>query len=277
LEGVILTKGGEQKECNNPKVCFLFRTPEKLSYHFKDAGFDLLSTANNHANDFGLTGRLTTQRVLDSLGIKHAGSTETPFTILRNKGFVVGFLAMSPNKGTLNLHDEIQLLEIISLLDSITDFIIVSIHGGAEGSKNQNITRENEFYYGEDRGNIYELSHLLIDNGADVILGHGPHVVRGIELYKGRIIAYSLGNFLTYGRFNLKGPNALAPILELQVMNDGRFVDGTIHSFIQDYNLGPIIDPEFRAGRKIKELSENDFPENEISIDDSGKIIYLER
>ena len=52
LEGTILTDGGEQKECNNPKACFLFRTPDYLAFHFQDKGFDLMSLANNHANDF---------------------------------------------------------------------------------------------------------------------------------------------------------------------------------------------------------------------------------
>ena len=69
--------------------------------------------------------------------------------------------------------------------------------------KNQRVTREREYYYGENRGNVYELAHLMVDHGADVILGHGAHVVRAIEVYNQRVIAYSLGNFLTYSRFNL--------------------------------------------------------------------------
>ena len=57
LEGTILNEGGDQKECNNPKLCYLFRSPEYLSENFVKAGFDLMSVANNHANDFGETGR----------------------------------------------------------------------------------------------------------------------------------------------------------------------------------------------------------------------------
>jgi len=277
LEGTILTKGGDPKECKNPKACYLFRTPEFLSYHFKDAGFDILSIANNHANDFGKEGRLNTQKVLDSLGILHAGSIEKPYTIVRRKDIVVGLLAMSPNKGTVLFHDEKYAIEIVNLLDSITDIVIVSLHIGAEGAINQNITRKTEFYYGEDRGNVYELSRLLIDEGADLILGHGPHVVRALDIYKDRLIIYSMGNFLTYGRFNLRGPLAYAPIFHVNLKNNGEFLSGNIESFIQDYNFGPIKDSKQRAVKKIMYLTENDFPESDLKIDESGKISYLKR
>ena len=277
LEGVILSEGGEQKKCNNPKACYLFRTPEYLAYQFKENGFDLLSVANNHANDFGQTGRSTTQKVLDSLNIVHAGSVENPISILKLKGVSVGFVAFAPNKGTQSIHDEENAIKMVQSLDSLTDIVVVSFHAGAEGSKHQHVTKSREFYYGEDRGNVYEFSHLMIENGADVILGHGPHVVRGIEVFKGKLIAYSLGNFLTYGRFNLKGPNAYSPLLKFHINSTGECLDGEIVSYIQDYNLGPIPDSKFRATNTIKNLSEIDFPENEISIDDSGKIIYLHR
>ncbi len=277
LEGTILTEGGDPKECKNPKACYLFRTPEYLSYHYKDAGFDLLSIANNHANDFGKEGRLNTQKVLDSLGILHAGSIELPYTILRRKDIVIGLLAMSPNKGTVLFHDEEYAIEIVNLLDSIADIVIVSLHIGAEGAKNQNVTRKTEFYYGEDRGNVYELSRLLIDEGADLILGHGPHVVRALDIYKNRLIVYSMGNFLTYGRFNLRGPAAYAPIIHVNLKNNGEFLSGNIESFIQDYNFGPIKDSKQRALKKIMYLTENDFPESDLKIDESGKISYLKR
>lgn len=276
LEGTILNEGGEAKECKNPKACYLFRTPEYLTFHLKEAGFDLFSLANNHANDFGKTGRINTQKVLDSLKIRYSGALEKPFTILRQKGITIGMLAMAPNKGTISFHNEDYASELVDMLDSLVDIVIVSLHIGAEGSKNQNVTRKREFYYGEDRGNVYELSRKLIDKGADVILGHGPHVVRALDVYKNRIIAYSLGNFLTYGRFNLRGPNAYAPILELKLSPKGEFYEGTIHSYIQDYTYGPRYDPKSRAMSAMKNLTEIDFPESEIYIDEKGRISYLQ-
>ncbi len=276
LEGVILDEGGEQKECKNPKACYLFRTPTALTFHFQKAGFDFLSLANNHANDFGETGRQNTQRVLDSLGIAYAGAVEQSDTSRSFKRLRVGLLAVAPNKGTISIHDQELIAGIVEELDKENDFVIVSFHAGAEGAKNQHVTREREYYYGEDRGNVYEFAHEMIDKGADLLLGHGPHVPRAIEVYKDRLIAYSLGNFLTYGRFNLKGPNGEAPVLEAVLDNEGKFISGQIHSYYQDYTLGPRKDDSQRAMLRIKQLSEEDFPESPVAIDDTGRILYIQ-
>lgn len=274
LEGTILNSGGEQKECNNPKLCYLFRSPEYLAENFRESGFDLMSVANNHANDFGDTGRRNTQNVLDSLGIAHAGSVDQPFTIQKIGHIKVGFCAFAPNRGTMSIHQYDQIKSIIQQLDSLSDFVVVSFHAGAEGSKHQHVTRSREYYYGEDRGNVYELAHLMIDNGADVILGHGPHVVRAIEVYKNRIIAYSLGNFLTYGRFNLRGLAGEAPLLEIKISPDGSFFKGQIHAFRQTYENGPRNDSDLSSIKTIQRLSLEDFPENPVVVDDTGRINF---
>lgn len=276
LEGTILNEGGEQKECNNPKLCYLFRSPEFLSGNFKKNGFDLMSVANNHANDFGLTGRKNTQRVLDSLKINHAGSIDQPFTIAKIGRLKIGFCAFAPNRGTASIHQYEKIKTIIQKLDSATDIVIASFHAGAEGSKHQHVTRKREYYYGEDRGNVYELSHMMIDNGADIVLGHGPHIVRAIEVYNERIIAYSLGNFLTYGRFNLRGLAGEAPILEVQTDASGKFLKGKIHAFRQSYSLGPRNDSNLSSIKTIQRLSLEDFPENPVMINSSGSIEYKE-
>ncbi|SNT38988.1 capsule synthesis protein PGA_cap [Ekhidna lutea] len=277
LEGTILDEGGEQKECNNPKLCYLFRSPEYLARNFTANGFDLMSVANNHANDFGETGRKNTQRVLDSLGIAHAGSVDQPFTIAKIGRLKIGFCAFAPNRGTVSIHQYENIKSIIQHLDSLTDIVVASFHAGAEGSKHQHVTRKREYYYGEDRGNVYELAHLMIDNGADIILGHGPHIVRAIEVYKERIIAYSLGNFLTYGRFNLRGLAGEAPLLIVKTDATGRFMTGQIHAFRQSYSLGPRNDLNLSSIKTIQRLSLEDFPENPVTIDDEGRIIYLDK
>lgn len=276
LEGTILNEGGEQKECNNPKLCFLFRSPEYLTANFKENGFDLMSLANNHANDFGAEGRRNTQRVMDSLGIAHAGSIDQPFVIKKVGHIKVGFCAFAPNRGTMSIHQIEKVKEIIQHLDSTSDIVIASFHAGAEGVKNQHVTKKREFYYGEDRGNVYELAHQMIDYGADVVLGHGPHVPRAMEVYKKKLIAYSLGNFLTYGRFNLRGAAGEAPLLELKTNANGDFLEGQIHAFRQNYSLGPRNDVKLSAIKTIQRLSLDDFPNNQISIDDLGRITYFE-
>jgi hypothetical protein len=251
--------------------------PEYMTDNFVNAGFDVLSVANNHSGDFGLEGRENTGRVLDEKGINYAGFDTKPYTIFREGELIYGFVAFAPNKGTASINDIDSAVKIVQLLDTLSDVVIVSFHGGAEGKKFQHVTRKTEFFYGENRGNVYEFAHKLIDAGADVIFGHGPHVPRAIEVYNKRFISYSLGNFSTYARFNLRGENALAPIAKINVSPKGEFYNGKIISAIQT-GLGiPKIDLKNRAGMKIKALLENDFPEAEIFIDHSGVISYIEK
>jgi hypothetical protein len=276
LEGVVLNSGGDPKNCKNPKICYLFRSPEYILYNLNDAGFDVLSTANNHAGDFGDPGKKNTARVLDSLGIAHAGSVEKPFMIFEKEKIRYGFAAFAPNKGTPQIGDLESAKETIAHLDSLSDIVIVSFHGGAEGKDHMHVTKETEYFYGENRGNVYEFAHQLIDVGADIVFGHGPHVPRAIEVYNDRFIAYSLGNFCTYARFNLQGESAFAPIVKVSVSHEGAFKMGEIISAIQTGFGVPIIDSKHRAARLIRSLSAEDFQEAKIVIGDSGVITYIE-
>ncbi|MCV9386323.1 CapA family protein [Reichenbachiella ulvae] len=276
LEGVILNEGGEQKKCNNPDVCYLFRSPESMLENLVDAGFDVLSLANNHAGDFGNTGRKSTMNALDSLGLNYAGLISAPTTIFKRDGMTYGMVAFSPNRGTILIHDEEQAIRLVSKLDSLVDVLIVSFHAGAEGHDHQHVTRKREFYYGEDRGNVYEFARLMIDHGADVIFGHGPHVSRAVDLYKDRFIVYSLGNFCTYGRFNLRGVKGIAPIVKVQTDSQGKFLQGQIIPIYQPGAGGPRFDLNNRAIKVMKELTEKDFPESHLKIEDSGIISYID-
>lgn len=275
-EGVILNEGGQQKNCSNPAVCYLFRSPEYMAQRLQEAGFDVMSLANNHAGDFGDAGRKNTMRVFDSLGIHHAGQEARPFTVFRFDSLTIGFAAFSPNVGTVKINDYSRAKAIIHHLDSISDIVMVSFHGGAEGAKYTNVTRQREYFVGEDRGNVYEFAHLVIDAGADIVFGHGPHVPRAVEIYKNRFIAYSLGNFATYGRFNLRGDNGLAPIVKIYTNRKGEFLYGKIISAKQVDGGVPKLDYEHHAAMRIKQLTEQDFPESKILIDEVGNINYIQ-
>jgi hypothetical protein len=114
----------------------------------------------------------------------------------------------------------------------------------------------------------------MIDAGADVVFGHGPHVTRAVEIYRDRFIGYSLGNFCTYGRFSLNGPNGIAPVVKLKVDISGRFISGKIIPVFQLPGAGVRVDPEKRAIRKIQDLVALDFPDALIRISDNGEISY---
>ena len=277
LEGVILNEGGIPKYCSDPSICYAFRSPEVYSYHLADAGFDVMSTANNHAGDFGDPGRENTMRVLDVLGIAHGGQLTKPTATFVRNGVRYGFAAFAPNTGTLSINDIPNAMRIVRELKQVSDVVIVSFHGGAEGSKHEHVTRQREVFYGENRGNVYEFAHAMVDAGADIILGHGPHVTRAVEVYKDRFIAYSLGNFNTYGRFNLRGPNGIAPIVKVYLHPDGRFMYGQIIPTYQSGEGGARIDAGGRVIEKIRSLTAEDFPEGSLHIDDAGYIRYLSK
>jgi hypothetical protein len=274
LEGSFLNNGEVFKKCRDTNLCYVFRMPEKYISAFTDAGFNLLSLANNHFGDFGQPACNRTKYLLDSVGIKYAGLIEHPYSIFRKDSVLYGFCAFSPVDGTVNLNDTAGAVSIVRYLADTCDIVIVSFHGGAEGADYQRVPKTDEVFYGEDRGNVYDFAHRMIDNGADVVFGHGPHVTRAIEVYKDRFISYSLGNFCTYGRFNITGPNGIAPVMKVEVDKSGKFISGRIIPVFQNQEGLVCIDSDKRAIKKIQELMALDFPDAIINVSDDGKIYF---
>lgn len=273
VEGTIYNGSGQMKTCRDSTKCYAFKSPEHYVSHFARAGFDLASVANNHSGDFGPEARLRTMELLSTAGIQPAGTLSQPYVIIRRAGLRIGMAAFAPNRGCAPMNDHRYAARVVRRLDSLCDVVIVSFHGGGEGAAFEHVTRKPEIFFGENRGNPYLFAHRMVDAGADLVLGHGPHVVRALELHRGRLIAYSLGNFATYGRFNLKGPNALAPLLEVALDRKGRFLNGRIHSAIQLGEGGPLPDPEGRAAQRMRELTREDFPEAGVRILEDGRIV----
>ena len=275
LEGTLFDTGGTPKSCDNPNVCYAFRMPSKYGKYLKQAGFDYLSIANNHSNDFGQTGIKETIQNLNNLNIKYSGiKVIAENTILEKNGKKFGFVSFAPNSATVKLNDYNYAKKLISELKSKVDIVIVMFHGGAEGAGAEHITRGHEIFHGEDRGNVYEFAHFAIDNGADIVFGQGPHVTRAIELYKNKFISYSGGNFATFGKINVSGSMGIAPIFKIKIDNNGNFVSGEVIPVRQTYeSAGPFIDSEKLAIKKIISLNKSDFPNgNGLSVTNNGKI-----
>ena len=273
LEGVFAGEAGTPKSCKNPENCYVFRMPEEYVNCLVDAGFDLLSVANNHVNDFGTAGRINSAQVLDSAGFHFAGFIDNPYTIFQQDSLTIGFCAFSPNSGVMDLRNISQAESIVRFLNDTCDIVIVSMHGGAEGRDHQHVTRKKEIFLNADRGNVYDFAHKMIDAGADVVIGHGPHVTRAMEVYNNRFIAYSLGNFATYSRFNISGPNGMAPLVKIRVDSEGKFLGGKIMPVMQLGEGGALPDPDKRVIFKIQDLIRLDFPDNMLTVDNEGNIL----
>lgn len=272
LEGVLIDGGEPGKKCSNPNACYLFRSPTRYAQHYRDAGFDVLSLANNHARDFGEEGRTASMRALAAEGISHSGR-EGDFASLISGDISVAVLAYAVTKNSNMMLDYELAAETVARFASTHDVVIVSFHGGAEGVDAMHLPFAEEEYFGEPRGDVVMFARLVVDAGADLVIGHGPHVVRAIELYKGRLIAYSLGNFATYYGISVAGSKGIAPILTTTLDGEGRFVDGQIVSTIQLRPGGPQLDARQRAFHLMHELSVADFDEPGIRFLPDGRII----
>ena len=271
LEGVLCDDGESTKKIVEGRS-YAFRMPSRYVSRLSDVGFDFLSLANNHVRDFGDEGLKSTMSLLDSMAISYAGLPSCRFAVRESKGTRFGFCAFGHNFYTLEHTDSSCVREIVSELREICDILIVSFHGGAEGAEMSHLPYGRETYLGEDRGNLREFAHLCIDLGADIVFGHGPHVTRAIELYKGRFIAYSLGNFCTPYGVNITGINGYAPLVELKVFPDGSFRAGKIHSYIQIPGRGPRQDSDGLVSRHIAGLSKDDIPDSPLVIRPDGII-----
>ena len=269
LEGVLMQGGIAAKKCKNPVSCYVFRSPPHYADYLRKAGFDVLSLANNHARDFGEDGRTATMQSLDAAGLRHSGRVGD-VARWKVKDVSVSLIAFAPFGGSHDLLDiplaQKQIIEEVNQ----SDLVLVSIHAGAEGNDVQRIPFSNEMFYGEDRGDVVKFSRAVVDAGADLVIGHGPHVPRAMELYKNRLIAYSLGNFSTYQGIRISGENGLAPILKATLSADGRFKSGQIVSARQFRPAGTQVDHSHRAAKIIADLTLKDFPDTPLRFLDRG-------
>ncbi len=272
LEGVLMEGGTPAKQCQNPSACYMFRSPPRYAAHLRTAGFDVLSLANNHARDFDEAGRDASMAALDAHGIRHSGRFGEVAS-WEQDGLRFALIAFSPTKGSWPLLEIDVAVAAVAELAADHEIVMVSFHGGAEGFAGaERIGFGMEFAYGEERGDVVRFAHAVIDAGADIVIGHGPHVPRALELYSDRLIAYSLGNFATYYGISVAGPKGYAPMLLTTLDGHGRFLTGKLESFIQIRPGGPQPDAAQKALGMIRELTALDFPDGTLQIAPDGGI-----
>jgi poly-gamma-glutamate capsule biosynthesis protein CapA/YwtB (metallophosphatase superfamily) len=275
LEGPLYEKGSPAKKGREGES-YVFRTPPRYAKNLVDAGFNVLSLANNHAGDFGYPGMVSTKKVLKANGIKYS-SKSGEVAEFEIKGLKIGLIALSFGSPPRSIVYPEKALEEIEELSKKYDLLILSIHGGKEGGTALQTKNEFEYFLEEPRGNLIQFAHEAVERGADLILGHGPHVPRAMEIYQDRLIAYSLGNFCTYEGMSLGKEKGYAPLLWVELGKNGEFIRGKIYSFIQIPPGGPRTDEQERAYTLIKQLSQEDFPETSPFLNESGILLPREK
>jgi hypothetical protein len=231
-----------------------------------------MSLANNHARDFRRGRPL----------VEHGGARRRGHPPLgaRRHGRELGRQRPARGAGGIRAQRGIELAQRsadrpaagVTQLAATHDIVIVSFHGGAEGNGAEVLPFAREIFAGEDRGNVVEFAHAMIDAGADLVLGHGPHVVRPMELYHDRLIAYSLGNFATYYGISVDGIRGIAPILLCTLDDDGRFVSGRIEATTQIPPAGPSLDAAGAVVTLLRTLTDSAFPTGTLDIRADGTL-----
>jgi hypothetical protein len=259
LEGTYSTPGPSKCDGSTSGTCFAFQAPPSYAGALAWSGIDLVNMANNHSMDYLTRGYLQTQATLKKVGVAYAG-LPNKITIKTVKGVRVAVMGFSPYPWSAPLNDIPVAAALVRRAAAKADVVIVVMHAGAEGSDRIHTPSGTEIFLGEDRGNVRAFAHAMVNAGADLVLGSGPHVIRGIERYKNRLIAYSLGNFAGWQNFGLGGNLSLSGLLTVKIDKAGHIHGGRWLSLSVNQPGVPAVDGSNTSAHLVRSLSASDFP-----------------
>ncbi len=251
--------------------CYAFRTPPSYAAVLRSAGFTVLNLANNHSRDFGDAGLRDTRAALTAAGLLSTGMPGQ-VTLQEVGSLRVAIIGFAPYGWTQSLLDIPAAQELVGRAARQADLVVVTIHAGGEGRDQTRVRPGPEVFLGENRGDSIAFSHAVIDAGADVVLGAGPHVLRGMEWYRGSLIAYSMGNFTGYRTLSNDGASGIGGILTVELAQDGTWRGGRLVA-TQMVDPGfPQVDPRRRAVDLVRELSRADFGGCGVDLSADGEL-----
>lgn len=276
LEGPFVDGGRSTKCSPRSTACYAFGTPVRFAARLRDAGVTHVNLANNHSNDFGESGRVTTRATLEGLGIRHYGQGgQVRIDTIRAGGAPVriALIGFAASPGMLHVRDIAAARVVVSEARTRSDIVVVTMHAGAEGAQAAHVPDGPERFAGEDRGDLRRFSRAVIDAGASVVVGHGPHVLRGMEWYKGALIAYSLGNFVTFAGFELDAPKDRTAVLQVELTVAGEVAGARVVPFLQRQGRGVVADSSGATLAFLRRLSSEDFGAAAAVIDEQGVVL----
>jgi hypothetical protein len=272
LEGTLGFGGTPKCAPHASPICFAFQAPAANAEALTEAGVNIVNVANNHANDYGAIGQFLTSRSLRRSGIAFTGRPEQIMRVDLPRARVA-FIGFAPYRWASPLRDLGAVRRLVRRASQDANVVVVLMHAGAEGADKTHTPNHDEQAFGERRGNPRAFAHAAVKAGADVVLGSGPHVLRGIELYRGRLIAYSLGNLAGFHNFSLGGRSALSAVLRVRLGPAGAFAAGRVRSLRLVGPGIPRTDPTRSAGRLISALSAQDFGQRGFHVAADGRLI----
>jgi hypothetical protein len=243
------------------KDCYQFEAPEHTAVDLRHDGFAAVNVANNHTLDAGSAGEASTDAALRAAHLKWTGRPGQ-ITYLSRNGIKIALLGFAPWSYDADMLDIPAARALVRQARRHAQLVIVIEHAGAEGDAAQHVRPGQEYYLGQDRGDSLAFTHGVIDAGADLVMGSGPHVLRGFQWYRGHLIAYSLGNFCGYNTVGLDGVTSVSAILLVTLNARGQFVRGSISPLRLQPPGIPEPDPARSAIGLINSLSRADFGRN---------------
>jgi hypothetical protein len=214
--------------------------------------------ANNHSMDYLRRGYLQTQATLRKVGVAYAGPPNK-ITIVKVRGVRVAVMGFSPYPWSAPLNNIPAAAALVRRAAKRADVVIVLMHAGAEGADQIHTPYGAQYFLGEDRGNVRAFAHAMVKAGADLVLGSGPHVIRGIERYRKHLIAYSLGNFAGWHNFALAGNLSLSGLLTVRITKTGRILGGRWLALRLVSPGVPTVDRSKQSLKLVRSLSASDF------------------
>lgn len=286
-EGTLCDQKVQSYKCAASRSCWAFKVPTSSAGYLKEAGFHIVNLANNHMFDFGPSCASETKAAVESQGMLPVGLKSNPRDAIEEIGRIIefrgrriailGFHFNNTMERLVSLRDDASVAKVIRSFKEKADIVVVQAHSGAEGPEVANTPYSDEVFMGANRGNVRRFSKLAVDSGADLVISHGPHVMRGMELYKDRLILYSIGNFATYSQFSFVGLMGLSALVTVDLEVTGEFVSGQIHSLYQFYDRNRIptiaYDPQQRTTQEMQRLTAEDFKGTPLTITNNGQIL----
>jgi Bacterial capsule synthesis protein PGA_cap len=269
LEGTLTTASGSKCGASAGSTCFAFKNPPSYGRYLKQSGFTILNDANNHAYDFGAAGQAQTVQSIHAAGMAQTG-LPGEITVVKANGTKVAFVAFAPYSWAANLLKLSTARTLIEKARQEAPVVVVYMHAGGEGSDAGHVTGKEEIFLGEDRGNAEGFAHMAIDSGASLVIASGPHVLRGMQFYKGKLIAYSLGNFAGYNNFGTGGDLDLSAILHVTVSGTGTFESARLYP-VEFTGAGRPV-PGGGSVAFMAKLSTEDFGSSAARISASGVV-----
>ena len=252
--------------------CFAFQAPASNALDVARAGFAAVNVANNHTDDAGAAGLQETDQALTAAHLSWTGRPGQITYLVRN-GIKVALLGFAPYEYDSNLLDIPAAVTAVKQAAQHAQLVIVFIHAGAEGVDAQHVRPGMETYLGEERGDPIAFAHAVVDAGADLVLGSGPHVLRAMQWYHGKLIAYSLGNFAGYYTLGLGGATADSAILHVALRSDGSFAGGSVTPVRLAGAGFPAPDPSRAGIDLINSLSRTDLGASGVRIGPADRIL----